>query len=104
MGYGASVTLTPQAPLAGVQIEPDVPRLPAAVTPDPTDRGTGRQGATEPIGERIAAPITRSTRHLLRPRHHVGDHVLGERWIRHGSSRGAHAERTPDRAIPRGHD
>src|SRR5215217_1185282 len=79
----ASVDLTPQATLAGVQIEPDVPGIAPRVGDDPADlaaafRGTGFPRVTESIGERIAATIPRPTRDLLRPRHHLSDPFLGE--------------------------
>src|SRR5215218_4490279 len=87
MGYVASVQLAPQASLAGVPIEPDVPTLTAAVGDDdpsgaPTLAAPLRRAHSASIRDRIrqrrAATIARPTRHLLSPDHRLGDHLVGE--------------------------
>ena len=46
---GASLAPAPQAPLAGVPNEPDVPGFPAAVTHDPVERGCPRLANRAPM-------------------------------------------------------
>src|SRR5687767_11230089 len=83
MGYVASVSLAPQAPLAGVQIEPDVVTGPPTLGDDPADqaaplRGAALAGLIDRIGQREAALISRATRGRLRPDHRLGDPFFGE--------------------------
>src|SRR5687768_16591781 len=105
MAQDTSVHPTSQAPLAGVQVEPDVPTVAPTVRHNPADptaplRGTAGPSIDEPIGKRIAAIIARTTRDVLRACHRLGDAFLGER-VRH-MLRIADTERTPCRPIPRG--
>src|SRR5215217_5267239 len=74
--YDASIHLAPQAPLASVQVEPDVPVLPAPVgdndpagAPNATPPLWGAAGANilHGIGKRITVPLARPTGDLLGP-------------------------------------
>jgi hypothetical protein len=83
MGYVASVTLPPQAPLAGLEVEPDVPALPPPVGDDPANPtpalgGAARTGRLHRIRQRIAATLSRPAGDLLSARHRLGDPFLGE--------------------------
>jgi hypothetical protein len=83
MGYDALARPTPEPPLAGVDVEPHVPGVPAPVGDDPANatpalRGAGGPSILKRIREGIAAPITRRTRSLLDSRHPLVKHLLGE--------------------------
>jgi hypothetical protein len=109
MVQDTSVHPTPQAPLAGVQVEPDVPTVAPTVrhddpsgAPDPTTplRCAAGPSIDEPIGKRIAAIIARPTRDFPRACHRLSDAFLAERVCH--MLRIADTERTPCRPIPRG--
>src|SRR5215218_5825420 len=91
MGYVASVAPAPQAPLAGLEVEPDVPGVASTLSPvtrgplghDPAHptaplRCAAGAGRLDRIRKRIAAIIPWPAGHLLRPRHRLGDPFRGQ--------------------------